>query len=34
MGIEVDREQFDADDHAQFARRLEENLGSLRELLK
>lgn len=33
MGMEVDREQFTEDEHAQFAQRLQENLKALRELL-
>jgi len=33
MGTEVEREQFTDEDHAQFARRLTENLNVLRELL-
>lgn len=33
MGIEVDREEFSAEDHTQFAARLQENLATLRDLL-
>jgi hypothetical protein len=33
MGIEVDREEFTDDDHAQFAKRLRENVEVLREVL-
>lgn len=34
VGLEIDRDRFDAEDEERFARRLEENLAALEELLR